>query len=75
MTISTGADGTVIFDNVSPGEYVLAYRMPGAWRATKQVDQATTHYPVSCVPQSTLSTGRSAVFTLNMNQKAYLHWK
>ena len=68
MTLVTGADGVAQFDSVSPGEYVLAYQMPGAWRSTKQVDPVSTQYPVSCVPQSTLSAGRSAAFTLGMGQ-------
>ena len=69
QTAVTGADGLAVFENVSPGEYVLGYQLPGAWRATKQVDAQTTSYPVSCVPQSTLSAGRSPVFTLSMGQK------
>ena len=69
ITLTTGADGLAVFEGVSPGEYVLEYRMPDAWRATKQVDPQTTAYPVSCVPQSTLATGRSAPFTLGMGEK------
>ena len=69
MTCMTGGDGLAVFDSVSPGEYVLEYQMPDAWRATKQVDPQTTSYPVSCVPQSTLSTGRSEPFTLAMGEK------
>lgn len=65
----TGADGLAVFENVSPGDYVLGYQLPGAWRATKQVNQSTTSYPVSCVPQSTLSAGRSGLFSLSMGQK------
>lgn len=63
------AQGMVSFEGVSPGEYVLGYRMPGLWRATRQVDPQTTQYPVSCVPQSTMNTGRSLPFTLTMGQK------
>lgn len=74
QTVVTGADGIAAFENVSPGEYVLGYQLPGAWRATKQVDGSTTNYPVSCVPQSSLSAGRSGVFTLSMGQRdATLH--
>jgi len=69
QTVVTGSDGLAVFENVSPGEYVLSYQLPGAWRATKQVDAASTSYPVSCVPQSTMSTGRSSAFTLSMGQK------
>ena len=69
MTLTTGADGLAVFEGVSPGEYVLEYQMPDAWRATKQVDPQTTSYPVSCVPQSTLATGRSEPFTLSMGEK------
>jgi len=68
VTYKTDAQGTVVFAGVSPGEYVIAYQMPGQWRATKQVDPATTNYPVSSVPHSSLSTGRSAPFTLTMGQ-------
>ena len=68
-TAVTGSDGLAVFENVSPGEYVLGYQMPGTWRATKQVEASSTNYPVSCVPQSTLSTGRSNIFTLSMGQK------
>lgn len=69
QTVVTGPEGLAVFDNVSPGEYVLGYQLPGDWRATKQVDPSTTNYPVSCVPQSTMSTGRSGAFTLSMGQK------
>ena len=69
MTLTTGTDGLAIFESVSPGEYVLEYQMPDTWRATKQVNQQTTNYPVSCVPQSTLATGRSEPFTLGMGEK------
>ncbi len=69
VTCVTGEDGLAIFDNVSPGEYVLEYQMPDAWRATRQVDPETTSYPVSCVPQSTLATGRSEPFMLAMGEK------
>ena len=69
QTVVTGADGLAVFENISPGEYVLGYQLPGAWRATKQVDARSTSYPVSCVPQSTMSAGRSGVFTLSMGQK------
>ena len=62
----TDESGTIIFDGVSPGEYVIAYRMPGQWRATKQVDPDSTNYPVSFVPQSAVSSGRSLPFSLGM---------
>ena len=68
ITYQTDADGSVHFTGVSPGEYVLAYQLPGQWRATKQRDGRETNYPVSCVPQSTLSSGRSLPFTLTMGQ-------
>ena len=68
MTYKTGEDGSVTFAGVSPGEYVIAYQMPGQWRSTRQVNPADTDYPVSCVPQSTSSSGRSAPFTLSMGQ-------
>ena len=60
----TDLNGTVVFDGVSPGEYVLAYELPGLWRATKQV--LSENYPVSCVPQSSLNHGRSEPFMLGM---------
>lgn len=60
----TDVNGTVVFDGVSPGEYVLAYELPGLWRATKQV--LSENYPVSCVPQSSLNHGRSEPFMLGM---------
>lgn len=69
MTLTTGEDGLAVFEGVSPGEYVLEYQMPDAWRATKQVDPQTTGYPVSCVPQSTLAMGRSEPFVLGMGEK------
>lgn len=68
ITYKTGADGSVNFAGVSPGEYVIAYQMPGQWRSTRQVNQAQSDYPVSSVPQSTSSSGRSAPFTLSMGQ-------
>ena len=67
ITYTTGANGTVTFDGVSPGEYVLAYELPGLWRATKQV--LSDSYPVSCVPQSSLSSGRSEPFMLGLQQQ------
>lgn len=69
VSATTDADGLVTFELVSPGEYVIAYRMPDAWRSTKQVDPQNANYPVSCVPQSTLGMGRSLPFTLGMGQK------
>lgn len=68
VTYTTDAEGNVYFAGVSPGEYVLAYQMPGQWRATRQVDPQTTNYPVSCVPQSAEAAGRSEPFTLTMGQ-------
>lgn len=68
ITYQTDAEGSVHFAGVSPGEYVLAYQLPGQWRTTKQIDGRSTNYPVSCVPQSVLSSGRSLPFTLTMGQ-------
>lgn len=70
----TDAAGTAVFEGVSPGEYVIAYQLPGLWRATKQVDAASTNYPVSCVPQSASSVGRSLPLTLSMgaDEKRYI---
>ncbi|MDO5379011.1 MAG: SdrD B-like domain-containing protein, partial [Clostridia bacterium] len=68
ISYRTDEEGSVVFAGVSPGEYVLEYQLPGLWRATIQVDPKTTQYPVSCVPQSTSSTGRSEPFTLTMGQ-------
>jgi len=68
ITYKTNADGVVVFAGVSPGEYVIAYQMPGQWRATKQVDPHTSRYHVSSVPQSSVSSGRSDPFTLTMGQ-------
>ena len=68
ITYRTNEEGAVIFAGISPGEYVIAYEMPGQWRATKQVDPASTTYPVSEVPQSAESTGRSLPFSLSMGQ-------
>lgn len=67
ITYTTGESGTVTFDGVSPGEYVLAYELPGLWRATKQVQ--SDNYPVSCVPQSSENHGRSVPFVLDMNRQ------
>ena len=66
IAYTTDAAGTAVFEGVSPGEYVIAYQLPGQWRATRQVDAASTNYPVSCVPQSASSSGRSLPFTLPM---------
>ena len=68
ITYKTNQDGVVVFAGVSPGEYVIAYQMPGQWRATKQVDPRTTSYHVSSVPQSSVSSGRSEPFMLSMGQ-------
>lgn len=73
MTYLTSENGTVVFEGVSPGEYVLAYELPGLWRATKQV--LSENYPVSCVPQSNVNYGRSEPFTLdmtNLDEKLYI---
>lgn len=67
VTYTTGENGTVVFEGVSPGEYALAYELPGLWRTTKQAQ--SENYPVSCVPQSMLSTGRSEPFVLDMNRR------
>ncbi|MGN0774933.1 MAG: SdrD B-like domain-containing protein, partial [Candidatus Ventricola sp.] len=74
MAYTTDASGVAVFEGVSPGEYVLAYQLPGQWRATKQIDAASTSYPVSCVPQSVSSSGRSLPFTLSMggDEKRYI---
>ena len=66
ITYETGENGTVTFEGVSPGEYVLAYELPGQWRATKQVH--SENYPVSCVPQSSENHGRSEPFVLDMHR-------
>lgn len=68
VTYKTDAEGNVTFAGVSPGEYVIAYQLPGQWRATKNVDASASNYPVSCVPQSAVSSGRSEPFTLTMGQ-------
>ena len=68
VTYKTDAEGNVTFAGVSPGEYVVAYQLPGQWRATRQADASTTSQPVSCVPQTPLSSGRSEPFTLTMGQ-------
>lgn len=64
----TDAEGSVVFAGISPGDYVLEYQLPGLWRATVQADAKTANYPVSCVPQSTSSAGRSEPFSLSMGQ-------
>lgn len=64
ITYTTGESGTAVFEGVSPGEYVLAYELPGQWRATKQVQPG--NYPVSCVPQTSENHGRSESFMLGM---------
>lgn len=70
----TDTSGTAVFEGVSPGEYVIAYQLPGQWRATKQVEASSTNYPVSCVPQSASASGRSLPFTLSMggDEKRYI---
>jgi len=65
---TTDETGSVTFEGVSPGEYILGYEMPGQWRTTKQIDPAATNYAVSNVPQSTQSVGRSEPFMLLMGQ-------
>ena len=66
VTYKTDAEGNVTFAGVSPGQYAIAYQLPGQWRATRQVESANS--PVSCVPQTPLSSGRSEPFTLTMGQ-------
>ena len=66
VTYKTDAEGNVTFAGVSPGEYAIAYQLPGQWRATKQAQSANA--PTSCVPQTTLSSGRSEPFALTMGQ-------
>lgn len=68
ISFVTDETGTVVFDGVSPGEYVLAYRMPGQWRTTRQAESET--HPVSSVPQSMEAFGRSESFTLGMGDLA-----
>lgn len=65
VTLTSGKDGLLLFEGLAPGEYVIAYQMPGTYRATKQLTDSV--YPTSCVPQTTLSAGRSEPFTLSMN--------
>jgi len=67
ITYTTAESGIVLFESVSPGEYVLSYELPGLWRSTKQV--LSESYPVSCVPQSSESAGRSEPFTLGMSNR------
>lgn len=66
ISLTTAENGLVRFEGLAPGEYVLAYQMPGIYRATKQVESDL--YETSCVPQTTLSTGRSEPFTLAMGE-------
>ncbi len=74
ISYTTDVSGKAMFDGVSPGEYVIAYQLPGQWRATKQIDAGSTNNPVSCVPQSVSSSGRSLPFTLSMGdeEKRYI---
>lgn len=64
-TLRTDESGAVTF-TVSPGDYRIRYRMPGAWRAT--VNKEPGEYPVSCVPQSAANSGESGDFALTMGQ-------
>ncbi len=73
ISYRTGADGTIIFSGISPGEYVIEYQMTGIWRTTRQADASASNYPVSFVPESRERTGRSAPFTLSMGQTG-LHY-
>ncbi len=73
ISYTTDEQGTVVFTDIGPGEYVLAYQLPGQWRATKQVSGLETNYPVSVVPQSMASAGRSMPFTLSMGQSITMH--
>ena len=66
ITMTTDASGMVLFEGVSPGEYVIEYQLPGQWRATRQIPQEQSSHPVSFVPQSTSPNGRSKRFTLGM---------
>lgn len=65
---STDESGNVLFAGVSPGEYVIAYHLPSQWRATAWTGTEKPAYPESCVPSSTLATGRSEPFVLSMGQ-------
>lgn len=67
VTYKTDEEGNVTFAGVSPGEYAIAYQLPGQWRATRQVSAASGQI-TSNVPQTTLSAGRSELFTLTMGQ-------
>ena len=67
VTYKTDEEGNVTFAGVSPGEYAIAYQLPGQWRATRQVSAASGQI-TSNVPQTTLSAGRSEPFTLTMGQ-------
>ncbi|MBQ8094968.1 MAG: carboxypeptidase regulatory-like domain-containing protein [Clostridia bacterium] len=67
----TDETGMVIFSRVSPGEYVLAYRMPGIWRTT--VFPSGMMDAASFVPQSTEPDGRSSVFAIRMGTSLGLY--
>ena len=67
VTYKTDEEGNVTFAGVSPGEYAIAYQLPGQWRAARQVSAASGQI-TSNVPQTTLSAGRSEPFTLTMGQ-------
>ncbi len=64
ISLITDSEGLARFEGLAPGEYVLAYQMPGIYRATKQVQDSI--YATSFVPQTTLSSGRSEPFALSM---------
>lgn len=73
ISYRTDEQGTVVFGGISPGEYVIAYQLPGQWRATKQVSAQTASAPVSNVPASMVSSGRSMPFTLSMGQNVRMY--
>ncbi|MBQ7488346.1 MAG: hypothetical protein IJT77_12705, partial [Clostridia bacterium] len=72
LTAFTDQTGLVTFSRVSPGEYRLAYRMPGIWRATVEgYPDGSQAY--SFVPQTTESEGRSSVFAIPMGTALNLY--
>ena len=61
----TDADGKALFSRVSPGEYVLQYRMPGNYR-TSIVGVGTPEEPANQMPMSIEAEGKSEPFQLRM---------
>ena len=68
LSAITNSEGVAVFENISPGIYVISYEMPGLWRATQRPKRVTAGAVFSEVPRSSNRMGKSDVLALSAGE-------